>query len=89
LVGGVTWLDWSREFLPVAGWHQIVGHSPSRSVRAAFTSEASTGHWEFRHEPVAAEVSDRTGYHSMNWCLDTHLKCVGIVEGNTFAIVWV
>ncbi len=89
LIGGVTWLDWSREFEPVDGWHQIVGHSPARSVRALFTSEASSGSWDFRNEPVAAEVRDRTGYTSMNWCVDTGLKCVCIVEGNTFDIVWV
>lgn len=87
-VGGVTWLDWSREFLPVDGWHQIVGHTPARSVRAAFASETSNGTWDFIQEPVAEELSDRGRYLSMNWCLDTALTSVGIIEGSKLEIIW-
>lgn len=32
-VGGLTWLDWEDEFLPVKGLNQIVGHTPGRGVR--------------------------------------------------------
>ena len=88
LIGGVSWLDWSREFMPVDGWHQIVGHSPSRRVRAAFTSETANGSWEFIQEGVAPEVRERTRFTSMNWCLDTGLMSVGVVDGNCFDTIW-
>lgn len=26
-VGGLTWLDWNREFVPIPGLNQIVGHT--------------------------------------------------------------
>lgn len=32
-VGGLLWLDWPREFKPVTGLNQIVGHTPSIRVR--------------------------------------------------------
>lgn len=33
LVGGVDWLDWNTEFIPITGLNQIVGHSPDKTVR--------------------------------------------------------
>jgi len=88
-VGGVTWLDWSREFMAVDGWHQIVGHSPSRSVRAAYSTEMFVGQHRITREPVPTELSNRTHYTSMNWCLDTQLQAVGVIEGTKFDLVWV
>jgi UDP-2,3-diacylglucosamine pyrophosphatase LpxH len=32
-VGGVDWLDWSTEFIPINGLNQIVGHSYGKEVR--------------------------------------------------------
>lgn len=32
-VGGIVWLDWHSEFVPVDGLNQIVGHSPADQVR--------------------------------------------------------
>lgn len=87
-IGGVTWLDWSREFWPVGGWHQIVGHTPSRSVRAVFASDKSNGSWDLTQQPVPAELRGREGYTSMNWCLDTRLKTVGIIDGGKFDVIW-
>jgi len=31
--GGITWLDWNREFEPIRGTNQIVGHTISDSVK--------------------------------------------------------
>lgn len=31
--GGLTWLDWAKEFQPLAGRKQIVGHSPAGRPR--------------------------------------------------------
>ena len=86
----MTWLDWSRTRISTGRRlaHQIVGHTPARSVRAAYMSEASTGRWEFVREPIASELRDRTRYMSLNWCLDTGLKSVGVVQGRTFEILW-
>jgi hypothetical protein len=87
-VGGLTWLDWSREFTAIDGWHQIVGHTPSRSVRAAYSTDLFTGHHRITQEPVPRELRDRTHYATMNWCLDTKLQCVGIIDGTEFEVVW-
>ncbi len=87
-VGGLTWLDWSREFFPVPGWHQIVGHTPSRKVRAVYSSATVNGNWEFEQEPVAPRIRDRTDFLSMNWCVDTVLRSACIVDGSTFELVW-
>ena len=32
-VGGLDWLDWSSEFVPIEGLNQIVGHSSRPDVR--------------------------------------------------------
>jgi hypothetical protein len=32
-VGGITWLDWDKEFVPILGLNQIVGHTQGRDVR--------------------------------------------------------
>lgn len=32
-VGGVVWLDWNSEFVPINGLNQIVGHSFAENVR--------------------------------------------------------
>ena len=31
--GGVTWCDWDKEFVPIPGVNQLVGHTPGRTVR--------------------------------------------------------
>ena len=87
-LGGVTWLDWSREFTAIAGWHQIVGHTPSRNVRAVFATADLDGRWDLNQQPVPAEICDRGKYLSMNWCVDTALRSVAIVEGSKFEVVW-
>lgn len=33
LVGGVTWLDWNKEFRPIPGLNQIVGHTEGGTPR--------------------------------------------------------
>lgn len=32
-VGGIVWLDWKTEFMPIEGLNQIVGHTPGDHVR--------------------------------------------------------
>jgi len=31
--GGLLWCDWTQEFSPIRGIHQIVGHTPQRSLK--------------------------------------------------------
>lgn len=31
--GGLLWCDWTREFTPVPGLHQVLGHTPGHSFR--------------------------------------------------------
>jgi hypothetical protein len=32
-IGGITWLDW-RDFVPVEGLNQVVGHTPGNEIRS-------------------------------------------------------
>jgi hypothetical protein len=38
--GGLVWLDWNKEFSPIANINQIVGHTSNRSFRAKCTSNS-------------------------------------------------
>jgi hypothetical protein len=62
-VGGVTWQDWNREFEPIEGINQIVGHTRGREVRK------------------------KEGLNSENYCIDTLLDYVAIVDGNGEVII--
>lgn len=32
-IGGITWLDWNKEFQPIPGLNQIVGHTHGKKVK--------------------------------------------------------
>lgn len=64
-IGGLVWLDWNMEFVPVEGLNQIVGHTPGDNVR---TKVLRMPEGEFKGSVV-----------SMNYCLDTHLRHVLLV----------
>ena len=59
-IGGVVWLDWQSEFVPINGLNQCVGHSNGKEVRVKKTV----------HESV------RNANSSVNYCVDTHLHHV-------------
>lgn len=44
-VGGITWLDWNREFEPVSGLSQIVGHTPDDRVRLKEDKAKTSQNW--------------------------------------------
>ena len=44
-VGGITWLDWNREFQPVAGLNQIVGQTPDERVRLKEDKANKSANW--------------------------------------------
>jgi hypothetical protein len=39
-VGGITWLDWQKEFQPIPGLNQIVGHSELRVPQSKSTHDS-------------------------------------------------
>ena len=89
-VGGPLWLDWAREFRPVPGLNQIVGHSPAKGVlRAKCLTPAGT-HRQFElAEPspfprITTWPQPGPDWSSVNWCLDTGGVFVGLLEGNQF-----
>lgn len=79
-VGGVTWLDWSR-LEPIAGVHQIVGHTPAREAlrqRHAADGASSlnfclddntTGTYAVLHPDGSAEFKGWTGSAGCEPCL--------------------
>ncbi len=80
-VGGITWCDYEREFLPVEGLNQIVGHTPQRNgirwIRKDKSGLLVTPPLE-EYNPTPKEL-DNTKL-STNICLD--------VLGNTHYAVW-
>lgn len=84
-VGGLLWLDWNQEFMPIRGVHQIVGHTPNKNnYRWKFLKENDNTIYESIHgcEPV---LSYKTSY---NVCIDTYppLKWYAIYEDKTLKI---
>ena len=56
-VGGVLWMDWAS-LVPIAGIHQIVGHTPGHSVREKITQESKNYCLDVRNGEGAALISD-------------------------------
>jgi hypothetical protein len=63
--GGITWLDFNREFKPIHGLNQIVGHTPHASPDS---------------ENVVKYMPNKLRPRSTNYCIDFHNKWVTIVE---------
>jgi hypothetical protein len=88
-VGGITWLDWTTEFKPVPGFHQIVGHTPTAFARGRHLNHQGT---EIEVEVHAAtQIPDVPGaqhqpWQSLNWCLDTVLEQVALIDDNGMRI---
>lgn len=40
--GGINWLDWENEFVPIPGINQLVGHTPSHEPRAKSTRSSGS-----------------------------------------------
>lgn len=78
--GGVTWLDWNREFMPIDSISQIVGHTP------LFQPSAIDGEGNY----VSADSNPEPGVYeylleknkSININIDTHLMNYIILETN-------
>ncbi len=87
-VGGITWCDFTREFYPIRGINQIVGHTPQQyGVKwCLLTEDAKIFHHPFAEYTPTPESLDNTEI-STNICLDIHGNIhYGIWDGKTFKI---
>lgn len=80
-VGGITWCDFEREFNPVKGINQIVGHTPQQyGVRWCRMAEGGQiFHHPFNEWKPTPEILDNPNLSS-NICLD--------IYGNTHWATW-
>lgn len=39
-VGGLLWCDWDREFIPVPGLNQVLGHTPASDFRVKYDAQS-------------------------------------------------
>jgi hypothetical protein len=62
-VGGILWLDWNEEFLPIENVNQIVGHTPRKQPEKYPPVHARYGSNKKIIQPIL---------NSENWCFDTH-----------------
>lgn len=88
--GGVTWCDWDIEFRPVRGLHQVVGHTYEQcTVRGCYLRRRGRKVFMESIEPKPGETVVRTigDNDSCNWCIDTGLEVVAILEGETIRFV--
>ena len=87
--GGITWCDWIKEFQPTSGIHQIVGHTPARTIRL-FALEYETGRRFRRSYEVNVaynETFPRGKFPSFNVCLDTGMRAVALIENGAIVIL--
>jgi len=68
--GGLLWCDWNKEFHPIRGVNQIVGHTPNYELSWTIIGE---GESEFTSLPLTVGVQDwnLTEKSSFNLCLDS------------------
>lgn len=81
--GGVTWCDWDDEFLPTAGLNQVVGHTcVPGSVRGRHLRRPEQAPLETTIEipPGGRRRRSLTGFASCNYCIDTALEVVALLE---------
>ena len=95
LNGGILWQDWSREFRPTAGIHQIVGHTQAKGTARAKCLTATGTHRTFEFDQTSLQSRRQTltkpspEWASVNWCLDTQQVLVGIIESGCLKLVHV
>jgi predicted phosphodiesterase len=68
--GGITWCDWTKEFHPIRGIHQIVGHTPDYKLTWNVIEEGGSKFDTLPLEGVSnPTLTDKNSY---NLCLDSH-----------------
>lgn len=90
IVGGITWLDWWSEFVPIPGLNQIVGHTPDHFAKAQILRRGAD------QASIPKAILPRTYRYpsgknpphvSLNWCLDCNLRQVALVGPRRIEIV--
>ena len=86
--GGITWCDWDEEFVPTAGLHQVVGHTPAAAVRIAEIQPGGILTRASLSAPGQIEkTSTRDGRESCNLCIDTRLQNVLLLIGDNYSVI--
>lgn len=82
-VGGVTWCDW-RNFKPIAGLPQIVGHTPDKKVRWAGFERQEDSEFNFGHCVAGSLGEDEKSSFALgeevSLCLDTGLRHYAVID---------
>jgi hypothetical protein len=82
-VGGLTWCDW-RNFKPIAGVPQIVGHTPDKKVRLAGFERLGDSEFNFGHCVAGSlEESEKSTFaldEEVSLCLDTGLRHYAVID---------
>jgi hypothetical protein len=87
--GGITWCDWTQEFAPIKGIHQVVGHTPINEPNWSIMEDGSQYPKTLSVESMPVLSKDvLTDVNSYNICLDTHpgSKNYAIYENGTLTI---
>ena len=87
--GGLLWCDWNQEFIPMRGIHQIVGHTPQRSLQKVVVHEDSDKYVVLPVEDsTSTDSSVMTDKNSYNICLDSHpgSQYYAIYENNALTV---
>ena len=84
-VGGVTWCDW-RNFKPIAGLPQILGHTYAKRVRWAGFERCGHSDFKFDHCVAGSFEEDQEPTFALkdevSLCLDTGLRHYAVIDGS-------
>ena len=84
--GGITWCDWNKEFHPIRGIHQLVGHTPNYKLTWSVIEEGVSRFNTLPLEGVSTPIlTDKSSY---NLCLDSQpgSQYYAIYEGGKLTI---
>ncbi len=81
--GGIAWLDFAREFQPIPGIHQLVGHTPAQGVARGVHLAADGSSVRSEHYDIGVtigSIQQPSHSRSANYCLDCELSMVALLE---------
>ncbi|MFL6449592.1 MAG: metallophosphoesterase [Bryobacteraceae bacterium] len=81
LVGGINWLDWNLEFMPIKGLNQIVGHSVWDSIRYKWKEDSMNYNIDTYFRCVAILRDDKTSFEAAPYqARGTAQSCVPVLS---------
>jgi len=69
--GGLLWCDWHGEFKPIRGIHQLVGHTPQRSLKWIVLVEGADQYGVLPIDDDMVQIPRLISETSYNLCLDS------------------